>query len=70
MYKVTVFNAVQCQREAGNHQIEGVPNSRVAVRCEHRQMLSNYIKILEYSWNVGTISGRSKEVVEVMSRRN
>ena len=47
MYKVTVFDAVQCQREAGNHQIEGVPNSRVAVRCEHRQMLSNRIKILE-----------------------
>ena len=47
MYKVTVFDAVQCQREAGNHQIEGVPNSRVAVRCEHRQMLSNHIKILE-----------------------
>ena len=47
MYKVTVFNTVQCQREARNHQIEGVPNSRVAVRCEHRQMLSNRIKILE-----------------------
>ena len=35
MYNMTVFNAVHCERGAENHQVEGVPNNRVGVRCEH-----------------------------------
>ena len=32
----------------GNHQVvEGVPNGRVVVRCEHRQRVSCHIKISE-----------------------
>ena len=40
MYTMTVFNAVQCVRGAGNHQAEGAPNGRVGVRYEHRQIVS------------------------------
>ena len=71
MYNITVFNAVQCERGAGNHQIEGVPNGRVGVKCERYQIvgrLSNQ-NFRVFSWNVGTMIGRSNEVVEVMSRR-
>ena len=39
MYDRTVFNTVQSEREAENHQAEGVPNGRIGVRCEHRQII-------------------------------
>ena len=71
MYNITVFNAVQCERGAGNHQIEGVPNGRVGVKCERYQIVSRLSNqnFRVFSWNVGTMIGRSNEVVEVMSRR-
>ena len=34
-----------------------------------RSSVSHHIKILVFLWNVGTVRGRSNEVVEVMSRR-
>ena len=37
---MTVFNAVQCESGAGNHQVEVVPNGRVGVRCKHCQIVS------------------------------
>ena len=39
MYDMIVFNAVQCERGTGNHQVEGVPNVRVSVECEHRHIV-------------------------------
>ena len=59
------------KRGAGNHQVEGVPNGRVGVRCEHRQIVSqlSHQNFRVCSWNVGTMRGRSNEVVEVMSGR-
>ena len=68
---MTVFNAVQCEMETGNHQVEGVPNRRVGVRCEHRQITSQLSQqnFRVCSWNVGTVKGQSNEVAEVMSRR-
>ena len=55
----------------GNHQVEGISNSRAGVRCEHRQIISqlSHQNFRMCSWNVGTMRGRSNEVVEVMSRR-
>ena len=68
---MAAFNAVQCERGAGNHQVEGVPNGRVGVRCEHRQIVSqlSHQNFRVCSWNIGTMRGRSNDVVEVMSRR-
>ena len=37
---MTVFNAVQCERGAGNHKVEGFPYVRVGVRCGHHQIVS------------------------------
>ena len=34
-----------------------------------RSSVSYHIKILKCLWNVGTMRGRSNEVIEVMSRR-
>ena len=71
MYDMTVFNAVQCEWGTGNHQVEGVPNVRVGVRCEHRHIVSqlSHQKFRLCSWNVGaTMRGQSYEVVEVMCR--
>ena len=39
MYDMIVFNAVQCERGIGKHQVEGVPNVRVSVECEHRHIV-------------------------------
>ena len=60
-----------CEKGAGNHQVEGVPNGRVGVRCEHRQIviLLSHQNFIVCSWNVGSIKGRSNYVAEVMSRR-
>ena len=68
---MTVFNAFQCKREAGNHQVEGVPSVRVGVRCEHCQISSqlSHENFRVCLWNIGIIRGRSDELVEVMSRR-
>ena len=62
MYNMTVFNAVQCERDAGNHQVEGVRNGRVGVRCEHHQIISqlSYENFRVCSWDVDTMRGRSK----------
>ena len=59
MYNMAVFNAVQCEGGAGNHQVEGVSNSRVGVRCEHRQIISqlSHQNFRVCSWNVGTMRG-------------
>ena len=67
---MTVFNAVQCERGAGNHQVEGVPNNRASVRCEHYQIISqlSHQNFRVCSWTVGTMRGRSNEVVDVISR--
>ena len=56
---MTVFIAVQCERGTGNHQVEGVPNSRVGVRCEHRQIVSqlSHQNFRVSSRNVGTMRG-------------
>ena len=35
IYNMKFFNAVQCQKGAGNHQVEDVPNGRFGVGCEH-----------------------------------
>lgn len=40
MYDMTVCNAVQCERVAGNHQVEGVSYGRVDVRCDPRQIVT------------------------------
>ena len=40
MYNMTVFNAIQCERGAGNHQVEGVLNGRAGVRFEHREIVN------------------------------
>ena len=37
MYDMTVFNAIQCERGAANHQVEIILYDRVGVRCEHLQ---------------------------------
>ena len=57
MYDMTVFNAVQCERRSGNHQVEVVLNSRVGVRCEHRHIVSqlSYQNFRLCSWNFGTM---------------
>ena len=57
MYGMTVFNAVQCERGTENHQIEGVPNDRVGVICEHCENVSQLLhqKFRVCSWNVSTI---------------
>ena len=57
MYGMTVFNAVQCERGAENHQIEGVPNDRVGVISEHCENFSQLLhqKFRVCSWNVSTI---------------
>ena len=52
-------------RRVKNHQVEGVSDSRVGVRCDHCQLVSqlsqqNFRVCL---WNVGTIRGRSNEAV-------
>ena len=76
MYNMTVFNAVQCKRGPGgggvwgmrggarNRQVKGVHNRRLGVRCEQLSH-ENFRFCL---WNVGTVRGRSIEVVQVMSR--
>ena len=66
MYSMTVFNAVQCERGAENHQIEGVPNDRVGVICEHCKIVSQLLhqNFRVCSWNVSTIRSSSNEAVE------
>ena len=67
---MTVFIAVQCEMGVGNHQVEGVPNGRVGEKCEHCQLVSklSHQNFRLCSWNVGTMRGRSNEVVEGMSK--
>ena len=69
MYNMTAFNAVQCERVAGNHKIEGVLIGRVGVKCEHRQIVSYHINILESVHGMLAQWGRPNEMVEVMPRR-
>ena len=56
---MTVFNAVQCERGAGNQQAEGVPNDKVGVKCEHhhivRQLPHQNFRVC--LWNIGTMKG-------------
>ena len=40
MNNMTVFNTFQCERRAGNHQVERVPTGRVGVGYEHRQIVN------------------------------
>ena len=71
MYDMIVFNAVQCERGTGNHQVEGVPNVRVSVECEHRHIVRqlSHQNFRLCSWNVDTtMRGQSNEVVEIMCR--
>ena len=56
---------------AGNHKVQVVPNVRVGVRFEHRQIFSQLSNqnFRVYLWNGGTMKGRSNKVVEIMYRR-
>ena len=67
MYKVNKKK----ENGAGNNQVESFPNGRVGVRCEHHQIVSqlSHQNFSVCSWNVGTMTGRSNEEAEVMSRR-
>ena len=48
MHSMIIFNTVQCERGAGNHQVEGVPNGRVVLDVSiARSSVSCHIKILE-----------------------
>ena len=57
MHSMIIFNTVQCERGAGNHQVEGVPKGRVGIRCEHCQIISqlSHQNFGVYLWNVGTM---------------
>ena len=59
MYNMTIFNAVQCEREARIHQVQGISKGRVSVRCEHCQIVSqlSHQNFRVCSWNVGTMRG-------------
>ena len=68
------YDSFQCSsvwKGTENHQIEGVPNGRLGVGSEHCQIVSQLSNqnFQARSWNVGTMRGRSNEVVEVMCRR-
>ena len=60
---------LSCERGTGSHQVKSVHNSRVGVRCEHRQIASqlSHQNFRLCSWNIGTIRGWSNEVIEVIS---
>ena len=54
---------------AGNHQVKvSLTVGLVLDVIMARLPVSYHINILECSWNVSTMRGRSNEVVEVMSR--
>ena len=74
MYNMAVFNAVQRERGRGRLETTRLKvslNGRVGIKCEHRQIICqlSHQNFRVCSWNVGTVRGRSNEVVEVMSRR-
>ena len=56
---MTIFNAVQCEREARIHQVQGISKGRVSVRCEHCQIVSqlSHQNFRVCSRNVGTMRG-------------
>ena len=56
---MTVFNAVQCERGAGNDQVENVSKGRVGVRCECFQIVNelSHQNFRVFSYNVGTMRG-------------
>ena len=59
MFNMTVFNAVQCERGAGNDQVENVSKGRVGVRCECFQIVNELLhqNFRVFSYNVGTMRG-------------
>ena len=70
MYNMIVFNAVQCERGLETTRLVMFLTVRLVLDVSiARPSVSYHIKILVCSWNVGTMRGRSNEVVEVMSKR-
>ena len=70
MYNMIVFNAVQCERGLETTRLKVSLTVRLVSDVSiARSSVRYHIKILVCSWNVGTVRGRSIEVVEVMSKR-
>ena len=61
---------VMCTGLPNARNVNGVGKAQMASGLKPQQLMDGRVKVRVGTWNVGTLSGKSRELVEVLKRRN